>query len=230
MTYLTSWINAQSPGQKATVGSNCSNGTCAPMWLIRQFPDLCFVLECAASLGSSQQVLPRYTVVSLLLRVHVREGGRMGEREGRREGGLRRGREGWRLCWVILQYLTYDTPETLRLREEQWTNGIFCMGQLYKQALLFGQFCVYCDAWSVINCLFLQNYVSRSCIFLPKALYAPGWSLLCNCCVFWKSSLTPRRLCDQGMYATWPPDRQQEHPVYLVLPFPRRELSYHDLI
>lgn len=53
-------------------------------------PVLCFILECAASIRGSQQVLPRYTVVSLLLRVNVRGEGR----EGRREGGRERGKEG----------------------------------------------------------------------------------------------------------------------------------------
>lgn len=72
-------------------------------------------------------------------------------------GGRTRAEEGDRVLKAQLgdlikhcpKYLTYDTQQTLRPREEKLTNSIYCMSAIYKEALLFGQFYVSCDAWSL---------------------------------------------------------------------------------
>lgn len=89
--------------------------------------------------------LPRSLAVELLLRVCVR--GWSGERRAEVNGGrvLKAQLSVLLRVKCYPQYLTYDTPEALRPREEKLTNSIFCMGRIYKEALLFGQFYFYCD-------------------------------------------------------------------------------------
>lgn len=45
-----------------------------------------------------------------------------------------------------LKRLIHNTQEALRLGEEKLTKSIFCMGKIYKEVLLFGQFYVYSDS------------------------------------------------------------------------------------
>lgn len=89
------------------------------------------------------------SAAELLMRVCVR--GWSGEMRAEVGGGEGVGRELRAQLSALLrvqccpQYLTYDTLEALRPREEKLTNSILCTGQVFSEALLFGQFCFYCD-------------------------------------------------------------------------------------
>lgn len=118
------------------------------MRVSRQCPVLQFVLGYAAVCVRGVRRVLKFTAVELLLRVCVSRWS--GERRAEVGGGwggrvLKAEPSALLRVKCYPRYLTYETPEALRLREEKLTNSIFCIGQIYNMALLFGQFYFYCD-------------------------------------------------------------------------------------